>query len=641
MEETIIGVQSKGVQASAKHFIAYEQETQRNPAGTFDANYTPLQNASNAMSVSSNVEDRTLHELYMWPFANSVRAGVANVMCSYNRVNSSWACQNPKVLNGLLKTELGFQGFVVSDWMGTHTGYMAADAGLDMTMPGPWSWVPVTNSTPSWFGRNLTMAVNNGSLALSRVDDMVKRVLLPYFALGQNSGFPGMDASGGAYPAIDDYEPESYWKEEWTAAGALNTVTNVNARSINHTSLIRTLGAAGTVLLKNTNSALPLKNPHNIGVFGNAAGDLTTGLYFRSYNYEYGCLPAGGGSGTARFADLVSPLEAIKLKARAEGNYVQYILNNTQLINPGPATGQHPIISPDPDVCLVFLKTWAAEGEDRTTLASDWKGDEVVEAVAAVCNNTIVVTQSTGINLMPWADHENVTAILASHLSGEEIGNSLVDILYGDYNPSGHLPYTIAYNATDYDFAPVTTSVGNSTDPDAWQADFTERLLIDYRYFDYHNVSVRYEFGFGLSYTTFGIDSLAITPLSNATITPFPAAEAGNTTSPGGNANLWNTLYKVSVQVSNTGGLAGAAVPQLYITLPATAGEGTPVKQLRGFEKIQLAANETQTVEFELMRRDLSFWDVVAQEWQVPAGIFGVKVGLSSRDILVEGSFSI
>lgn len=159
VEETIIAVQAQGVQASAKHFIAYEQETQRNPAGTFDSSYTPLQNASNAMSVSSNVEDRTLHELYMWPFANSVRAGVANVMCSYNRVNGSWACQNPKLLNGLLKTELGFQGFVVSDWMGTHTGYMAADAGLDMTMPGPWSWVPVTNSTPSWFGRNLTMCV--------------------------------------------------------------------------------------------------------------------------------------------------------------------------------------------------------------------------------------------------------------------------------------------------------------------------------------------------------------------------------------------------------------------------------------------------------------------------------------------------
>jgi beta-glucosidase len=136
MEETIIGVQSQGVQCSAKHFIAYEQETQRNPEGTFDSNYNPLQNASNAMSVSSNVEDRTLHELYMWPFANAVKAGVSNVMCAYNRVNASWACQNPKVLNGLLKTELGFQGFVVSDWMGTHTGYAAAEAGLDMTMPG-------------------------------------------------------------------------------------------------------------------------------------------------------------------------------------------------------------------------------------------------------------------------------------------------------------------------------------------------------------------------------------------------------------------------------------------------------------------------------------------------------------------------
>lgn len=488
-------------------------------------------------------------------------------------------------------------------------------------------------------------AVNNGSLALSRVDDMVRRVMLPYFALGQDKDFPQIDPTGGVYPEINDYEEESYWLEEWTAGGAIgNNTEPIDVRSPDHVSLIRTLGAAGTVLLKNTNGALPLKKPKNIGVFGNAAGDLTNGQYYRSYNYEYGCLPAGGGSGTSRFAQLISPLEAIKIRARADGSYVQYILNNTQLIYPGPATGQHVIISPNPDVCLVFLKTWAAEGEDRTSLASDWRGDEVVEAVAAVCPNTIVVTQSTGINLMPWADHENVTAILASHLSGEEIGNSLVDILYGDYNPSGHLPYTIAYNATDYDFAPVTTNVSNSTDTNAWQADFTERLLIDYRYFDYHNMSVRYEFGFGLSYTTFALSSLAISSLANDTITPFPAAEKTNTTSPGGNANLWTALYKVSVQVSNTGGIAGAAVPQLYLTLPATtgyAGEETPVKQLRGFEKIELAANGTQTVEFELMRRDISFWDVVAQDWQVPTGTFGVKVGFSSRDIQAEGSFVI
>lgn len=134
MAETITGVQSAGVQASAKHFIGYEQEAMRNPPDTFVATATP--NDTNIMSISSNIEDRTIHELYMWPFYNAIHAGVANVMCSYNRVNASWACQNSKVLNGLLKSELGFQGFVVSDWGGTHAGIAAVNAGLDMTMPG-------------------------------------------------------------------------------------------------------------------------------------------------------------------------------------------------------------------------------------------------------------------------------------------------------------------------------------------------------------------------------------------------------------------------------------------------------------------------------------------------------------------------
>jgi beta-glucosidase len=261
---------------------------------------------------------------------------------------------------------------------------------------------------------------------------MVRRVLTPYFFLGQDNGFPTVDPSSGAYPMIDDYEPDSYWLQDWTTAGAIGS-TDRDVRG-NHSSLIRTLGSAGTVLLKNSNSSLPLKSPKKIGVFGNAAGDLTTGLYYHSTNYEYGCLPDGGGSGSGRFAQLISPLEAIKARARSDGAYVQYILNNTQLAEDN---GYASMIYPQPDVCLVFLKTWAAEGEDRNTLAHDWNGDQVVDEVAALCNNTVVITQSTGINLMPWANHENVTAILASHLSGEEIGNSIVDVLYGDYNPSG------------------------------------------------------------------------------------------------------------------------------------------------------------------------------------------------------------
>lgn len=494
--------------------------------------------------------------------------------------------------------------------------------------------MPTTNTTPSWFGGNLTLGVQNGSVSESRLDDMVRRVMTPYFALGQDRDFPLIDPSMGAYPQVDNFEAQFYWKDQYTAAGVLGEASR-DVRG-NHSALIRELGAAGSVLLKNVKSALPLVAPKRIGIFGNAAGDLTTGPYYQSNEYEYGCLPAGGGSGTGRFSQLTSPLEAIKTRAAKDGALLQYILNNTQL---AVADGYATSIFPQPDVCLVFIKTWAAEDSDRTTLASDWDGDAVVEKVAAGCNNTIVISQSTGINILPWASHPNVTAILASHLSGEQIGNSLVDILYGDYNPSGKLPYSLAFNATDYDFAPVVSSVKNKTDPNAWQSDFTERLLIDYRHFDYYNVSVQYEFGFGLSYTNFSLSSLSITSLGLGNITALPAAE--DPVAPGGNSDLWSDLFKVTAVLKNTGSIAGAGVAQLYVTLPDSAPAGTPINQLRGFEKAMLAAGQEETVEFLLARRDISFWDVDAQQWRIPSGTFGVNVGFSSRDFKLSGKFNV
>lgn len=137
-----------------------------------------------------------------------------------------------------------------------------------------------------------------------------------------------------------------------------------------------------------------------------------------------------------------------------------------------------------PDVCLVLLKSWATEGEDRTSLHSDWNGDEV-EKIASTCSNTVVVTHSNGVNILPWADHPNVTAILAAHLPGQEAGSSIVDVLWGEVNPSGHLPYTIAKSESDSSFAPIqnSTTLQNTNDPTAWQSDFEEGVLIDYRAF--------------------------------------------------------------------------------------------------------------------------------------------------------------
>jgi beta-glucosidase len=210
-------------------------------------------------------------------------------------------------------------------------------------------------------------------------------------------------------------------------------------------------------------------------------------------------------------------------------------------------------------------------------------------------------------------------------------------------NPSGHLPYTIAKQESDYSFADITNSTAllNTTDPNAWQSDFKERLLIDYRHFDYHNLSVQYEFGFGLSYTTFELSDVSITASSSAVAAKCPQAGT-SIPPPGGNPALWQTLYTVSAVVTNTGSTTGSAVPQLYLGLPSPAsGDVTPVKVLRGFEKVPLQPGESKTVTFPLMRRDLSYWSVETQGWVIGDDEAKVYAGFSSRDIRSESGFKV
>jgi beta-glucosidase len=335
----------------------------------------------------------------------------------------------------------------------------------------------------------------------------------------------------------------------------------------------------------------------------------------------------------------VTPLDALKARAARDGSLLQYLLNNTLLSGP-PSTAFYSIAPSPPDVCLVFLKTWAAEGDDRTTLLADWNSTAVVENVAGFCNNTVVITHTGGPNVMPWANHPNVTAIVAAHFPGQESGNSIVDILYGDVNPSGKLPYTIAHEQADYAFAAITnsTSLQQTDDPNAWQSDFEEGLLIDYRHFDYHNQSVLFEFGFGLSYTNFSMSDLTLRNVySGGAITALPPKAA---IIPGGNPTLYDVLFRATATIRNTGSVAGATVAQLYLSLPQIPGAGpTPLKVLRGFEKVSLDAGQSAMVAFDLMRRDVSYWDTESQEWIIAPGSIGVLVGFSSRDIRLRASF--
>lgn len=608
---SVIGIQSAGVQACAKHLVANEQETQRS--------LTVSDDGSIVEAISSNVDDRTLHELYLWPFGNAVKAGTSTVMCSYNRLNGSYACANSDLLTKVLKDELAFPGYVLSDWYATHATESSANGGLDIEMPGNVSAL----AGAAYFGDALREAVDEGRVTEKRLNDMAKRVMTPYFRLGQDQDFPTIDPATGPvfYTLQFGHQVSSF----------ISPLPEVEARDVreNHADVVREVGSAGTVLLKNINGTLPLERVANVGVFGNDAGDPVIGSAFIDINthpegYEFGTFAVGGGSGAVRYTDLISPLEAVRDYVKSYGGRVQLVLDNDLL-----AQGGFNTVYPTPDVCLLFLKAYATESADRASIDLQFNATKAVESTAAVCPNTIVVTHGPGVVLMPWADNENVTAILAAHYPGEQTGNSIVDVLWGAVEPSGRLPYTIPKKLSDY--GPDIVESPDSDAPDGWQANFTEGQAIDYRYFDSVGIAPQYEFGFGLGYTTFDVSE----PLQahvNATLSPV--ADKSKGTQPGGLVDLWSPVASASVEITNTGNRTGFAVTQLYVSFPQdTTPEGTPVKVLRGFSKSKLDAGESKSVHFELLRRDLSFWDSNKEEWIIPEGTFTFLVGFSSRDI--------
>ena len=433
MAETIEGIQSSGVQACAKHYIGNEQERNRE-------------------SMSSNIDDRTMHELYLWPFADSVHAGVASVMCSYNKLNSTWACENDKSQNGLLKGELGFQGYILSDWGAQHTTNGAANNGMDMTMPGS----DYNGGTILW-GPQLNQAINSNQVSRARLDDMVKRILASWYLLKQNSGYP-----------------------------AINIRANVQG---NHKENVRAVARDGIVLLKNNNNILPLKKPSKIAIFGSSSIVNPQGANAcEDRGCNTGALGMGWGSGTTNYPYFSAPADAIRARAQADGTTIS--------IQSTDSTSGVQNVAQGADVALVFITANSGEGYitvqgnagDRNNLDPWHNGNQLVQAVAQANKNTIVVVHSTGpIVLETILAQSGVQAVVWAGLGSQETGNALVDILYGSTSPSGKLPYTIGKRAEDYG-----TSVTSGDDS------YAEGLFIDYRHFDNRNIEPRYEFGFGL-----------------------------------------------------------------------------------------------------------------------------------------------
>jgi len=561
----VAGIQSQGVVACAKHYINNAQEG-------------PGHNGR--LAVSENVPDRAQHELYLPPFAGAVDAEVGAVMCAYNLINGTYACENGPAL-ALLKGSaadgaggLGFRGWVMSDWGATHSTVPSALAGLDQEMSGS-----------GYFGDALAQAITAGQVPQARLDDMVLRILTSLFAAGV---FDRHD-----YGTLAD------------------TVT-----SPAHSSLARRLAAEATVLLRNDVGALPINVAALRGQTVAVVGDENT--------------VAGSGSGGVVGYNPVTPLAAIAARLAGTGvgvtnaTYVSATCGCAQCEAQTPVVAQSQIdraveAARGAALAIVSVVTSSGEGYDRDSLSLGESQEALVAAVVAVCPQTVVVVRAPGAVTMPWATF--AAAILLQLLPGQEAGAALADVLFGDVDPSGRLPLSFPAGEGPGDtwLASAAQYPGVATGgigPATWNATYSEDLLVGYRWFDAAGVTPAFPFGFGLSYTTFAFSALEVQGQISATA----------------NASIGFT-------VTNTGIRQGAAVPQLYLAFPAAAGE--PPQVLRGFVKVALDPGRSQRVSLPLSLADASVWDTAAQRWRGFAGIFGVIVGVSSRDLRLNGTVTV
>ncbi|TVY45269.1 Beta-glucosidase [Lachnellula subtilissima] len=664
MAETIKGIQDAGVIATAKHYIMNEQEHNR-------------ENSGSILAYSSNVDDKTMHELYLWPFADSVRAGVGSVMCSYNNINNSFGSQNSYTLNYLLKNELDFQGFVVSDWWAHHSGVSSVFAGLDMTMAGDQGLA----SGNTYWGSNLTAAVLNGTIPQWRLDDMVVRIMSAYYKVGRDTARVPINFSSWSLNTTGYIHP--------LASEGFQTINeHVNVQG-DHANLIREIGGASTVLLKNTNNALPLKKPSSIAVIGEDAHDNPGGINSCSdRGCDQGTLAMGWGSGTANFPYLIAPVTALSARAARDQTAFTNVSNNYDFDAVTKAvTGT--------DAAIVFGNANSGEAYitvdgnagDRNNLTLWGNADALIAHVASIHPNTIVVLHTVGAVIVEeFKNHPNITALLWAGIPGQESGNAITDILYGDRVPSAKSVFTWGKQREDWGTDVVYTPESNTP-----QQPYNEGVFIDYRHFDAQNIEPSYEFGFGLSYTNFSYSDLKIEKQNpgpyepttgqtssaptfgtidlNATDASFPpgfhvvplyiypyinfpiprnqtldlpAGVSDSSPQPklpaggsgGGNRQLWDVMYIVSATVTNTGSVKGTEIPQLYICL---GGPSDPKIVLRGFDDLILDPNESETFTYQVTRRDISNWDTTTQNWVVSDSPKTVYVGSSSRNLPLQG----
>jgi beta-glucosidase len=501
--------------------------------------------------VNELVDEKTIMELYAPPFEMAAKHKVAGYMCAYNRINHDWACENELTLKTMLKGYFNFTGFVVSDWGATHSDYEAFNAGLDIQMP----------DSSHFNEKNLKAALDAKKISMNQIDETCERIMRGWYGLPAEKRYP---CDGGI-------------------------CINRNVSTPEHKELARKVSAQSTVLLKNDDNLLPLKKDKTlkIALIGSDASKPYT---------------AGSGSGHVSDSNVaVSPMQAFERLG-------YQVTNSTGCEGGKDHRDAAASTAADADVAIVFVSATSGEGHDRADLKLSSVGgckyaqEDLIEAVAAKQKKTIVVMVAPGPIRTDWRD--KVAAIFCAFLPGEQYGNAITDLIFGDTMPQAKLPVTMPLGENDQGMTTHQWPGIPSKDFHGHkEVVYSEGQIVGYRWYDKHKVSPPFPFGHGLTYGGYKYSDLKV---------------EGRTIS-------FNVAGK------------GCDTPQVYISYPE-ATSATPAKVLRYFQK----TCESTSISYTLTDRDISTWDVNKKQWVVVKGTFGLIVAPASQggDVL-EGHIII
>lgn len=526
----IKGVQSRGIGTSLKHFCANNQEYRR-------------------LTVSAEIDERTLREIYLVGFESAVKqAQPWTVMCAYNRVNGVYASENHRILTEILREEWGFKGFIMSDWGAVNEREKGVAAGLDLEMP----------ASGGESDAKIVKAVKYGMLDEQVLDTAVERILNIVYNYHENK------------------------------------TINTSCDWLKHHQVARELESECMVMLKNKDRILPLNQNDRIAFIGKFA---------ESPRYQ------GGGSSHINSFRVTSAIEAVKGIAKvtyAQGYDITEDRMNRQLFDEAVNTAAAAKFA----VVFAGLPEYMeSEGFDRTHMRLPDCQNRLIEAIAKVQPNTVVVLHNGSPVEMPWI--AGVKGVLELYLGGEAVGAATVDVLFGGKNPCGKLAETFPLKLSDNPSYLFFPGEGD-------RSEYREGIFIGYRYYDKKEMPVLFPFGYGLSYTSFTYSDIKL------------SAEKMSDTE----------ILEVTVKVKNTGTRFGKEIVQLYIHDNQTEII-RPQKELKGFEKVALDPGEEKTVRFKLNRRAFAYYSTENKDWCVQSGTYDILIGKSSRDIVLNARVEV